>query len=664
MSSTESAHVYTQDFYQKLYSPGFGTAISASEIAIRPDGSQLVYVGVSVIDLEQSVQHGLYLLDLDEKLSRKLNFDGANYTCPCFCPISGDFAVLSDQARSGVFQPYLFKNGFGNALPLPKTDGSIEKICWSQNGEHIMYLNANLQADTAGRDGATQVQSGGSNQTEDWMPEVHSSTDIKPGRGLWVLALESGTLTEINTNGLNIWQAAWCGDQKIIALASNSPEETAWYTAHIIVIDLVKQSVRKVYQPTLQVSELTANSTGTGIAFVEGLASDRNVLAGNLKYIDLRTGDCSYIDTHEADITSVSWINSSTLLVAGQRAFTSVIAKITTSQSNEFAVRYQEIWESDEESCGFWHPFAVGNADHQVFTVVESFNQPPCICSIESGDLVRLFDFNHAGFEWAQNLIGKVHQRRWTATDGLEIHGWFIEPNSSGPYPMVMEVHGGPVWSNRNTWPGNLAYSMLLLFLSQGYAIFLPNPRGSCYRGQKYTGYVNGDMGGDDTFDILVGIDQLIEDNLVIPNKLGVTGSSYGGFMSSWLICRDTRFAAAIPRCPVTNWASFHFTSNVPHFDQMFLRDDPRNYQGKHITRSPVILAEHVKTPTLILAGKLDRITPPEQAEEFYRALTNNSVKCNLAIYPEEGHGIHGVKAMIDSRARMLNWFLTFMPVK
>jgi dipeptidyl aminopeptidase/acylaminoacyl peptidase len=200
------------------------------------------------------------------------------------------------------------------------------------------------------------------------------------------------------------------------------------------------------------------------------------------------------------------------------------------------------------------------------------------------------------------------------------------------------------------------------LLVSRGFAVFHPNPRGSSGRGPQFARLVCGQMGGDDTQDLIAGVQELVNRGVADPERLGVFGGSYGGFMSSWLVTQTDIFAAAVPQAPVTDWYSQHLTSNIAVFDRLFLDADPYTGGGAYFERSPAFLASRVKTPVLLTAGGLDECTPPTQAIEFHRALREHGVETALAIYPQEGHGVRTFPAVIDQAARVLAWFERFMP--
>ncbi len=218
---------------------------------------------------------------------------------------------------------------------------------------------------------------------------------------------------------------------------------------------------------------------------------------------------------------------------------------------------------------------------------------------------------------------------------------------------MVL-VHGGPVFAFRNAW--SMGYIFTPLLVGKGYAVLHPNPRGSAGRGQPFARAVRGDMGGEDTHDILRGVEMLIEKGVTRRGRIAVMGRSYGGFMSSWLVTQTDLFSAAVPMAPTTDWLSMHFTSNIPDFDAIFLDDDLHNLAGRYYSRSPVMFAESVRTPTLNIAGGLDRCTPPTQALEFHRALVENGVASECVIYPEEGHHVLRHESQVDLCTRILAW--------
>ena len=274
----------------------------------------------------------------------------------------------------------------------------------------------------------------------------------------------------------------------------------------------------------------------------------------------------------------------------------------------------------------------------------------------EDGTASTIVDTSHAGTEMIRSSIGSQRATTWTAPDGLAISG----SSRCRPASPVPVDPGGPRRTRVGVpvWPGVFGG----LLASRGYAVLMPNPRGSWGKGRAFAERVVGDMGGADAQDVLAGVDHVVSLGLADPERIGVTGGSYGGFMSAWLPCIDQRFRAAVAVSPVTDWFSERFDSNLGSWASDFLGGDPISRQDHYRDRSPVFFANRNRTPTLLTAGANDRATPVGQAVEFHRALREHGVPSDVVLYPLEGHGVRDMPAAIDLATRTLAWFERFMP--
>jgi dipeptidyl aminopeptidase/acylaminoacyl peptidase len=461
---------------------------------------------------------------------------------------------------------------------------------------------------------------------------------------------------QLSKSNSNIWEAAWCGNTAVAAVVSPGPGESLWYDARLQVIDIESGRGLDIYSPNSQLGWPAASPSGKHLAIVEALCSDRWIVAGDLRLIDTASAKTVLVDTHGVDITCTEWRSDTLLLLAGHRGLTSVIGLYDVSSRT-----FTEVWESKDISAGVRYISVAGLGEAGDCVLIgESFIHAPQIAVIRQGryESVKSFDLRPADNVDSNTAVEEV---AWKAPDGREIQGWLLRPRGKGPHPLVMQIHGGPVWIWHPTWLGRgLAHIPMLI--QRGFAVFFPNPRGSAGRGQEFIKPIVGDMGGADTYDYLSGLDHLVEEGIADPARLGVTGVSYGGFMSAWLITQDSRFAAAVPVAPVTNYVTEHLVSNLPRFVSIFLADTYNNPNGRYFQRSPIMHAHKVKTPTLNICGALDRCTPPEEALQFHNALLENAVKSVLVSYPQEGHGIRKWPAAIDYAARVVGWFEEHMP--
>lgn len=632
----------------------------AAELDVSCDQRHAVFSGTTLHTLEGAPATSLWLIELQTGELRCLTATAAKEfsdRSPKFSPDGSRVAFLSDRGRPGDFQLYLLNLSDASISSTPAVAGWVEYLHWSADGERILLGIAGHGADTAGAQGALTSLT---NELERaaWIPTVDAGDDAHLWRSAWVYESRTGHVRQINRAGCNVWEAVWCGAGALAAIVSPRPDESAWYTATLVHIELESGAASTLYTSRDQLGGLAAAPSGAHLVFVEAVCSDRGLVAGDLHLVSLEDGAVRRIETHGVDIGSTQWRSNERLLLAGQRAFASVLL-LYDLKTDEV----REQWASEMLTTGGrGRYFTVGGrgTSGDAVLVGEGFSRAPEIALIQEQ---RYREVRSLDLGYARHIAARAHFEtvRWNAPDGLEIHGWLMRPTRPGPHPLVMEIHGGPVWHWRSRWLVREGLHALLL-LEHGYAVFWPNPRGSSARGQDFARRVQGDLCGADTFDLLSGVDHLVRKGIADPARLGVMGRSYGGCMTAWLITQDSRFAAAAPLAPHTNQISQHLTSNIPQFDTLFLRGRYNDPAGLHFSRSAVMYAHQVRTPTLNLCGALDRCTPPGQALEFHNALREHGVESALVTYPQEGHGNRQWPAVIDYAARIVAWFERHMP--
>lgn len=649
-------YLEAETMIQSLRRPGSGIMYDMREINTSSDGLKIVFSGIYTDKAEGKPTSRICLTGVNDTSVRVMTFGPNTDREPKFSPDGSVVAFLSDRNKAGDFQLYFLDPITGETTSGPLIQGWVEYLHWSPKGDQILLGVAGYGSDVSGGQGAV-TSNKERTVSESWMPEVSSGDESYHWRSVWIYDVKTNQVTQASQPGLNIWEAVWCGSQAFAAVVSSLPSEGAWYASTLNVINLKTGESRLVYSPKDQLGWPSGSLSGNRIAVVEAVCSDRWLVAGDLLIIDLITGDISHIDTSGVDITHTEWRSEDRLFLGGHRGFDSVILEYDLQDSN-----LNEYWASSKISVGGRYikpiPWGVGRGD--CLLAVESFVLAPEIGLVQGGDYRKLLSTDCDMATEVLQWIGSVEAISWNAPDGLEVHGWLIQPKGEAPHPLVMHIHGGPVFQWRPRWWRGSPH--LLMLLKRGYAIFEPNPRGSSGRGQEYARKEVGDPGGAETHDHLSGLDFLCAKGIVDASRIGVTGGSHGGYMTSWLITQDDRFAAAIPCSPVCNWYSQHLTSNIPEFCSLFLDDKLTRAGGKYFERSPIMHAHKVKTPTLNICGALDRCTPPEEAMQFHNALLENGVKSVLVTYPEEGHGVSKMPTAIDYAARVVSWFEEHMP--
>ncbi len=244
--------------------------------------------------------------------------------------------------------------------------------------------------------------------------------------------------------------------------------------------------------------------------------------------------------------------------------------------------------------------------------------------------------------------------------DGTEVEGFlFLPPHAEGkgPYPTIIEMHGGPYFRYGNTWTTRYPWHVLS---HAGFAVFIANPRGSTGYGQAFRQGNYRNYGTNDYRDLMVALDALISRGTADPERLGFTGYSYGGLMTNTVISRTTRFAAAVSIAGIFNFVSAMGQSNpqliIDAYDQPWSGDLQRLWE-----HSPASRAHQIRTPTLVMHGMNDRPVDPRQSIELFSFLQLNSVPSRLVLYPDEGHGINRPTHMLDYETRELDWFRHYL---
>ncbi len=656
--STEYAAV--AEHIRRQHEPAFGKPHHVTDLVTTTDASRIVVTGSVYDKLDGLPRTALY--EVRDGELRALTSGGGSAKAARLAPDGSALAFLSDRAKAEVFQLYLLADGqFGEARPAPPVPGTVEYLAWSPDGTRILLGVAGLEAEMADAQGSGTAGSGGSGLPS-WYPEVEAGAPEDAWRDLWLYTPASGELVRVSPDGLNIWEAAWSGPGHVLAITSQQPTEDDWYSAVLSRLDISSGEVTELLRSDVQLGLPAGTSDGSRAAVVQAVCSDRWIVAGDLILLDLVTGTRCTVDTAGTDVTAVQWIDRSRLGYVGQRHLDSVagIAEAGEGPLPESITAKELVWSAQSWASWFYPAGAFTSSDRLV-VIRNDYDLPQEIVIVGDGADQVLASLAHAGTDYIRSVAGSATNLSWSAPDGTAIEGVLCTPLGTGPFPLVLHVHGGPIGSYQRSWTMR-DYAVPLL-VSRGYAVLLPNPRGSSGRGQEFAAAVVGDMGGADTHDYLSGIDAMVERGIADPARIGTMGVSYGGFMSAWLVTQDQRFKAAVAGSPVTEWYSFTFTTNIPRWGLWFLDNaDPEEIGNQVYTRSPVMHASKARTPTLLTAGAKDRCTPDGQAREFYQALMGHGVDSELVIYPEEGHGVSRFPAITDYLTRLVTWFEKYMP--
>jgi dipeptidyl aminopeptidase/acylaminoacyl peptidase len=618
-----------------------------AELAFSPDGSRIAFaLHATVADVGSFVPSDLYVVDVEgDDQPRQLTTGAWSDRTPAWSHDGSRLAFLSDRVTPGHQLPYTIPTGGGEPSLAATLVGSAESVAWSSDGNRLLVLAAD--PGSYGLDWSARAVNGATPAPD---PIVRRPGDAR--RRLFLIDLASGDVDEVGPPDLSVWEVDWDGDDTVVAIVSRDHSGSGWYQGVVARLDFGARTAHTLYEPSWQMEGLALSPDSSRAVVVEGYASDHGLLAGNLMLIDLATGAATDPCPDLQTVGLASWCDDGSLWYARTDGTGNACGRIWLDG------RREERWRDDAFiGDAVTTPACVVTEDAAaVWTTHQAHGLPPELARFDhaSGVWSRVTGFNDRIVEG--RVFPDVRTIRWLAEDGVEIEGLLMTPHGGdGPLPMIVCVHGGPTWN----WGAYFSDSEpnAVLLSSAGYACLLPNPRGSIGRGHAFAQGVIGDGGGIDYRDIMAGVDHAIAEGFADPDRLGIAGLSYGGYMAGWAVGQTDRFGAAVAMSVVSDYLSFHLTSEVWWYDQAILKGEWNDPTSQYLERSPVTFAHRCTTPTLIIQGAEDRCTPPGQADELYRAIAASGAEVELVMYPREGHVPVERAHALDAILRTQAWF-------
>src|ERR1044072_8469065 len=263
--------------------------------------------------------------------------------------------------------------------------------------------------------------------------------------------------------------------------------------------------------------------------------------------------------------------------------------------------------------------------------------------------------------EWLRSVsLSQPEEVSYRSFDGTRIQGWLMKPlgwRAEGKYALSHSIHGGP--HGMSGWGFNSTFQV---YAARGYAVLYLNPRGSSGYGQRFSDGTLNEWGGGDYKDLMLGVDEALRKYPWIDsNRMGVTGGSYGGFMTNWIITQTPRFKAAVAAASVSNLISFYFTSLYQDLIHAEFGGFPWDNYDLLWQWSPLKYVKQAQTPTMFIHGEQDNDVHITQAEEMYMAIKRRRVETVFVRYPREGHGLREPKHRVDALERTLRWLDRFL---
>jgi dipeptidyl aminopeptidase/acylaminoacyl peptidase len=556
-------------------------------------------------------------------------------------PDSSRLAFLSDAVKPGQLQLYIKDlSAAGSIKRITNVKGLLATPGWSPDGKTIALLYTENAMRAAGPLVAET-------------PETGEIKDAFFEQRLALIDVTSGEFRQISPDDIYVYEYAWSPDSsRLVVTAAHGNGDDNWYIANLYMLDAGPLgTMNAIYKPPLQIANPSWSPDGKKIAFIAGLMSDEPSVGGDIFTIPATGGEPTNL-TPESKATAnwLAWTPQGKIIFGE-----SIEGDAAAAIADPAASRIDPLWRGQEQvSAGLWGTnLSVANDGKMSAVIRSSFSDPP---EIWAGPIGYWRQITHRN-STVHPAWGEAKSLHWK-NEGYDVQGWLIYPRDFDPskrYPMIVEVHGGPGSAVQSEWPrlGDFYFALA----GAGYFVFQPNPRGSFGQGEAFTRANVRDFGYGDFRDVLAGVDEALRAAPIDPDRLGLTGWSYGGFMTMWGVTQTNRFKAAMAGAGIANYLSYYGENKIdqwmiPFFGKS-VYDDPEVYAKS----SPITFIKNVKTPTLVIVGDSDGECPTPQSYEFWHALKTLGVETKLVVYEHEGHMFVNPDHQRDRIRRTVSWF-------
>jgi dipeptidyl aminopeptidase/acylaminoacyl peptidase len=621
----------------------------AGDPHLSPDGRQVAYVVTTIDQAKNRRESALWAVRTDGQTPpRKLTAKGVSSNSPRWSPDGSRLAFISNRDGAAA-QIWVLPLDGGEAQPLTQLKSGIAAFQWSPDGKRIVATSRTGPTDDiplASRKSDVRHYSHILYKFNDtgWYDDKRSH--------IWVIDAVSGGAKQI-TSGED-WNDAdpqWSPDSKKIAFVSDrsGKEFDDERNKDIWVIPADGGELLKISDHAHDDTMPRWSPDGTKIAF----AGEEKVRQFPKLYVAPATGGPSQMVMQDLDLIpgDLRWGPGAGELrfetgYKGQNHMFRIdtgAKKLTQVTSGERAIH-----NVDAPRGAAWMVYLANDARH----MDDVFLSTP-----DGKDEKQLTHLNAK--LWAGlDLVG-VDRVAYKSTDGWDIDGFFMKPvgwEAGKTYPMIVSIHGGPAGQYGTDWDHEFQG-----YAAKGYAVFFCNPRGSTGYGEKFERGIVSNWGGMDYQDVMAGVDATLKKYpWVDANKLGVTGGSYGGYLTNWIVGHTNRFKAAVTLRGISNFISVDGTRDGAYGHAEDFKDFLFNDFEEYWNDSPLKYAKNVKTPILILHSDNDYRVPLEQGEQWFRALRRYGVNAEIVMFPRENHNLTRTgepKHLVESLNWQLYWF-------
>ena len=671
MSETEKRPLTAEDLYRFEL---------VSDPQISPDGGNIIF-GVSRVDRKTEKKYtNLWLTPTDGSSEpRQFTYGDHTDSHPRWSPDGRAIAFLSNRKDEKQSQIYIIPLNGGEARPVSKMEGSFAGFSWSPDGRFFATQFRKKDEAAVEREKDEQKKKLG-------VVSRHiTRLDYKFDGGgytpeekwhIWTIDADSGEASQLTEGDkFDETQPQWTPDGRFLIFISNrDPQpDVNWDQTELYRIPAEGGEIELIPAHEGRKFNHTISPDGNWIAYMGRREKGRWYQNDCIYLVPASGGEARNLTTDSdlhlslATLTDVgsntpqpppTWAKDGrTLYILATEKGNQPLLAFSTEPD---APGYQRLIDE----AGLIGSFSLDDTEQTVAYLWGDLNGPAQVRShsLANGTNQTLTNFNEALL--AEIESGDIEEVWFKSKDGTDLHGWIMTPPGFDPsqkYPSILEIHGGP-----QTQYGRAYFHELRLLAAQGYVVYWSNPRGSQGYGQDFAGAIYNQWGTVDFEDVMAWADTVEKLPYIDTGRMGVTGGSYGGYMTTLIIGKTNRFKAAVAQRVVSNFISFYGSSdmNIGTEYLMGAEQPPWADLENYWRQSPIAYIGNAKTPTLLIHSERDFRCDKEQGEQVFVALKKLGVDTEMILFPEESHGLSRAgrtDRRIERLSHMMRWFETYL---
>lgn len=613
-----------------------------SDARLAPGGKFALFVRTQPDwDQDKLVSH-IWKVGADGSEPARMTNGTAGESSPRWSPDGNGFCFVTTRAGETA---QLFVQSFagGEAIQVSSHETSVSNPKWLPDGKGITFI-------------AEDADSKETKEAKEHSGEVVSYDRDYRQKHLWVLDLKSRTETRVTGGGFSVLEYSLSADgSTLVYIAAPTPLVDDGDKAEIYVRPLAGGDARRLTDNDVEERGARLSPDRRSVAFIAGTNERFEPYYQDHLFLVPAAGGTPRMLLKETtdEVEAADWSRDGDALLvranSGVRVHLWALDLATGRRSRLTDGDSSVVSQHIDPVSGTWAAVIRGASNPGDVSIASSVGAPPTRVTHFEEEVVARF------------RLPRTEVVTWAGRDGQRVEGLLTYPLDYVPgtrAPLVVQTHGGPMWSSRFGFPDWEDYKLVLA--ATGYMVLDPNYRGSSGYGEPFLRDMVGHYFHEADKDVLAGVDALIARGLADPEKLVAMGWSAGGHMTNWLVTTTTRFKAAASGAGATDWISMYGQSDVRTYRTPWFGGTPWGKNaplGLYLEQSPVAHVAGARTPTLLLVGEKDVRVPTAQSVEMLRALRGSGVEAELLVFPGEPHTLKTPRHQLHKVNSEIAWF-------